>query len=297
MAALQYNFSPTYAGREAFVPLGSWHLFPQSGSLQQVSAEYDGNNYSEMQFRLTGFYISKNGTNYYQEVGGDWCKWSSDAQLSSASAPQYSSGAAYSQINALIANNKHILENNLLCAKYADRLDISQRQRLYDLQERLQHRDEMLRNKQLMEQVTTSYPKGYVTWAQYLDAFMANGRVGAVGTIAVIVVAVIIIASLASAAYWAYKYYYAESVQDVKYSDELTKALASKLTPQEYEQLKQETAGMITKARLLERLGGFGSVAKYAAIGLLIFGVYYISNKQSKSKPSGRKYVNRQSTI
>lgn len=279
--AVNYQFSSNFAGRQAYVPKGLFSLIIDNDMpyFGQVSAEIDGETYDSASVRLTGWSITKNGSTYYQDVNGYWALWSADAQLSSSAAPGYSSSATYKLINGLINNNKHILENNLLCAKYADKLSISERQRLFDLQTRLQNRDTMLRNKNIMESVTTSYPKGYASWSGYLDAFMSNGRVGAIGTIAVIVVSVIVIASLISAAYWAYKYYYDESVTDVKYSDALTKTLASKLTAQEYEQLKQETAGMITKAKLSARLSSIGSYAKYVLYGFAGFLVYKVATK------------------
>lgn len=294
--AIQYRFNDSYAGKNAYMPGDSGSLGEMNGSpvFRTVSISVDDTEYADIAYpRLTGWYITKNGNNWYQGVNGYWYKWVDGSQLMPDSAPQYSSNSVYSLINKLISNNKHILENNLLCAKYADKLSVEEQQRLYDLQTRLENRNNQLQNPELISSTTKSYPKGWSMWDAQLDAFMANGRVGSV-TIT-IVVAVVVIASLISAAYWAYKYYYEESVNDVKYSDELTKILTEKLTAEEYEQLKAETAGMLTKASLLSRLSGISSVGKYALLGLGAMFIYRMLkgqvNKSSGNYSTSRKQL------
>lgn len=286
---LTFQFDAAKAGKMCQAPGGDWRLSLIDGSLGNVSASYEGQEYNNTEFTLTGWYFIKNGKTYYQEEGGYWVQWTTDAVLFNDTPAKHSSTATYALIKKIINNNKHILENNLLCAKYSGKLTEAQKGRLYDLQLRLQHRDTMLRNKSIMESVTTSYPKGYVTWSSYLDSFMEYGRVGAVGTIAVIVVAVVVLAAMISAAYYAYKYYVLESEQDVKYSDELTKILAEKLTPAEYEQLKKETSGMITKAKILARIGGAGTFGKAALLGLGLLAVYKVVSPGSKSSSNTNK--------
>ena len=47
-----------------------------------------------------------------------------------------------------------------------------------------------------------------------------------------------------------------------------------KLTPEEYEQLKKETQGIVTKSRLVSRLSGWGDMAKFSLLalgGLLVY--------------------------
>ena len=60
----------------------------------------------------------------------------------------------------------------------------------------------------------------------------------------------------------------------MKFSEELTKTLMAKLTPEEYEQLKRETQGIVTKSKLLGKFGGAMSALKLgliAAAGVLVY--------------------------
>lgn len=281
---MNIQFNANMAGKMCNAPKGAWRLNLADGSLGQVTAYAFNGDYSDTEFALTGWYITKNGITYYQEDGGYWVEWSADATLYADVPSRHSTDATYRLINGIITNNKRILENNLLCAKYASKFTDAQKGRLYDLQLRLQNRNTLLQNKSLIQSATTSYPKGYVTWASELDSFMSYGRVGSVTTIAVIVVSVIVIASLMSAAYYAYKYYYSESEKDVKYSDELTSILAQKLTAEEFEALKSETAGMITKAKLTARVGSMASYAKYVLYGFAGFLIYKIAYNSTNNK-------------
>lgn len=293
--AINYHFDANYAGRNAYMPGDAGTLGEMNGGpvFRVVSISIDGEQYGDSAYpRLTGWYITKNGNNWYQSVSGYWHKWVDGSQLMTESAPQYSDSSVYAMINKLIANNKRILENNLLCAKYADKFNVEQQQMLYDLQTRLNERNTQLQNPELISSTKVSYPKGWSSWDSQLEAFMANGRVGSV-TIT-IVVAVVVFVSLLSAAYWAYKYYYEESVNDVKYSDELTKILADKLTPEEYEKLKEETAGMITKAKLSARLSGMTSIGKYALIGLGALFLFRLV--KNASDPKSVNYATAKST-
>lgn len=165
---------------------------------------------------------------------------------------QYPQKTAQQYVNEVIKNNKHILENNLVCARFAHKLDSTQRATLYNLQARLQTRNDSLLKDGLVTSQTASAPKGYAELQPYLDNVMSEG----IGSVTVaIVIGAVVIASLATAAYFCYKYYAAESTKDVKFSDDLTKALLAKLTPEEYEQLMSETKGLVTQAALKERFG------------------------------------------
>ena len=121
----------------------------------------------------------------------------------------------------------------------------------------------------LVTGIETSYPQGYVYLESYLNSFMASGGVGLVISTTTIVIAALVVASLSTAAYFAYKYYASEAEKDVKYSKELTKVLLSKLTDEEYQQLMEETRGMVTKAKLTSKFGSYGKVLAFvlAAVG------------------------------
>lgn len=191
---------------------------------------------------------------------------------------------AQSIINTIIANNRHIIQNNLLCARFADKLSDEERSMLYDLQVRLEDRNERLYNDTFLKDATTSSPAGYSELLPYLKKFMNRWNDTGVGlvlsTTAVIIISAVVVASLATAAYYAYKSFADQSEKDVKFSDKLTRTLMDKLTPEEYEQLKTETKGIVTKARLRERIG---TSSKYIALGAgvvaVILGLLYYKKK------------------
>ena len=169
--------------------------------------------------------------------------------------------------------------NNLFCARFSYRLTDTEKQTLYGLQNRLQERNNQLLRDGLVRDVTSSEAYGYNAFNSYLTQFMANG-VGLVISTTAIVISCIVIASLATAAYYAYRYYYNQSAQDVKYSDKLTKTLMAKLTQEEYNQLVQETQGIVTKAAIKARLGNSFDFFKYGLIGLGVFAIYQLINER-----------------
>ena len=102
---------------------------------------------------------------------------------------------------------------------------------------------------------------------------MAGEAIG-VATWVIIVVACVVIAGMGTAAYFAYKSLADESEKDVKFSKELTATLVSKLTPEEYEQLKAETKDIVTKARIKQSLGSYWNVLKWVAIAFAGYTAY-----------------------
>lgn len=179
-----------------------------------------------------------------------------------ANAKERTQAEAQKIVNGVIDNNKYILSNNLLCARFANKLTKEQRKMLYALQYRLERRDASLRDTDLFSQMAEAYPEGYAEFSEELEAFMKNPGIGAIPIIAVIIVVALVVGLSATAAYYAYIAYYNESKQDVKYSKELTQTLQQKLTEEEYQQLLQETAGFLTKQRILQQLGSIGSNTK-----------------------------------
>lgn len=203
--------------------------------------------------QLTGNYeVSARGNAMYQTTSGGWINLSSGWKYQ-AYAPirMYSAKDAQYYVDRLIKNNARILENNLLCVRFLDKLDADQRLTLRELQSRLNVRNEALLNDGLVTAQKVSAPPGYSNWTTQLQNFMNSVEgVGAVISTSTLVVAAIVIASLATAAYFAYRALYEESADDVKYSDKMTKTLLEKLTPEEYQQLMEETQGVVTKAKL-----------------------------------------------
>lgn len=186
------------------------------------------------------------------------------------------------QTNALLIkiykNNQHILENNLLCARFIQYFDAEQRQQIIALQKRLQKRNDALQDPKYVQDVQIGSPDGYAKLSGSLDALMKNGGVG-IATWAFIVISVVVIGGLGAACYYTYKAFADESEADVKYSDELTAVLRNKLTEEEYQQLMDETKGIVTKARLKQAwkssLGGI----KYLALGIGGYLLYRIIKK------------------
>lgn len=230
--------------------------------------------------QLTGYY--KQGTNsiMYQCTNGGWIDLA-DGWQNTGYAPvrQYSQKDAQYYVNKIIRANANILENNLLCARFSDKLTEEQQSQLRSLQIRLESRNHRLLSDGLCSSQQVSTPPGYSDLQVYLNALMNYESVGAVISTTTIVVVAVVIASLATAAYFAYKYLASEAEQDLKYSDDLTRTLMSKLTAEEYQQLMQETKGIVTKAKLTAKLGGGLSVLKWGLIALGGYAVYQAIKK------------------
>ena len=239
-----------------------YKYYPEDGTFRGVSI-YVNDSSIGAKVQLTGYEAySQRGSVLSQTTTGDWIILTdeSDWQITGKeSIRQITDVDAQKLINQIIKDNAQIIQNNLLCARFADRLTRDQKQTLYDLQNRLNQRNASLLNDGLVSEVQTSQPAGYADLQANLQNFMSSYPQG-VGIVltgtAVIVISCVVIASLATAAYYAYKAMAKESAQDVKFSDKLTKALVSKLTPEEYQQLLSETRGIVTKSSILSRLKG-----------------------------------------
>lgn len=233
--------------------------------------------------QLTGYYeVSRIGNTMYQTTSGGWINLNSGWNYQ-AYAPirMYSAKDAQYYVNLLIKNNARILENNLLCARFADKLNQSERDTLRSLQSRLDERNKELLNNGLVAEQKVSSPPGYADLNGYLQSFMSSvDGVGVVISTSTLVVVAIVVASLATAAYFAFRALYAESADDVKYSDELTKALLEKLTPEEYQQLMKETRGIITKSKLNARFSGALSILKWGLLAASGYVLYQAFNKK-----------------
>ena len=219
----------------------------------------------------TGYYWQDDYVLYVQLTNGMYAvvdymagdpDWNFDKYEKSIT--QYSQSQAQALVNKIIKNNEQIICNNLLCARYANKLTENQRAQVRELQHRLQARNNALQAGGLTKDVQTSYPAGYAEMSAYLDKLMAGEGVG-VATWVVVVIAATVIAATATAAYFAYKSLADESEKDVKFSKDLTRTLTSKLTEEEYQQLLDETKGIVTKARIKQAVGSYGKVLTIAA--------------------------------
>lgn len=279
------KFNSKYAGQYYTLQGGEVYVLRGDGKFAYAGA----NTASNIIVQLTGYYKQGTSSVMYQTTQDGWIKLS-DGWQNTGYAPirQYTAKDAEYYVNQVIRNNAHILENNLFCARFASKLNDDEQYELYRLQSALQARNERIVNDGLCTDIKVSSPPGYSKLDGYLNQFMqayANGAeingVGVISTTAIIVVSCIVVGSLATAAYFAYKAFAAESEKDVKYSDELTKTLLNKLTPEEYEQLKRETNGIVTKTRLSSRFSGAFGLLKWTAViagGLLVY--KYIKDKK-----------------
>lgn len=277
-------FNEEFAGVVATTTEGLWQLILTKNAIffGNVSASVDGSPTTYAgNYTLTGFYYQKNNVSYYQTDGGRYVKWDENASIVNG-APT-SGGNAQNAIDEIIKNNQRILENNLVCARFSHLLTAEQKQVLYGLQQRLLLRDEALRNKNLIASARESYPKGYMAEYGYLDSFMASFEGTSAIPVLYIIVSAVVVASVSVAAYYAYKAYLTESIQDVQFSDELTKTLTSKLTDEEFAQLKEETGGLVTKAKLLGKFSNTGTILSLIGWGVAIYAAYKIFFDKKKN--------------
>lgn len=263
------NFNSIYAGRYYSMPGGEVYSLNASGQMAYAGVATSSN----VVVLLTGYtYTTSRGTVMYATADGCYIDLSDGWVW--AKSVTYSRTDAQKQVDTIIRNNKKILEHNILCARFADKLSTSERQTLYDLQTRLVARNEALQDQELLTGIETSFPVGYVELQDYMTKFMSSGGVG-LATWVVVVVAATVVASTATAAYIWYKSYAAESERDVKFSEELTRTLTSKLTEEEYQQLLNETKGVVTKARVKQSLRNYSKLLGYTMIGV---GAYMLFN-------------------
>lgn len=226
---------------------------------------------------LTGFYRQVGGKYYYQLTRNaeQWADISSGWQPYSLNSTRYSTQQAQNIVNGIIKNNQYILINNLFCARFANRLNIEERRLLYSLQYRLQERNSALQNNSLLQISNAGYPEEWIHLENYLVNFISNPEIGIViSSTAVLITAALVVASLSTAAYFAYQAYFKQSENDVKYSKKLAETLQDKLTNEEYEQLRKETQGMITKAKIQQQISSIGGNIK--TLLLIVAGAFVV---------------------
>lgn len=248
-----------------------------NGAFKGANAVAYDNNLIVRDVTLTGYYVkSDRGNIGYQTISGKYIIPSDGwAQVGTVALNKYSQAQAQRLVQKIIDNGKIIIRNNLLCAKYASKFTEDERAEIRGLQSRLQKRNAALADEGLTKDVRTGYPEEYAELSPYLDALMKGESVG-VATWVVVVIAATVLAATATAAYFAYKYYAEESERDVKFSKELTATLVSKLTPEEYEQLKQETKGLLTKSKIKQLVSTTFNVSKLWIWGLAGVAFYQI---------------------
>ncbi|MBR2370231.1 MAG: hypothetical protein IKA83_08785 [Paludibacteraceae bacterium] len=275
----QLQFNKTIAG----IQFTSDAYYTGSADLNRfVAASSDVANDTRTHI-LSGWFFVGNTRTWYQDTLGFWVT----GGYQTVKAPVYGDGQDY--INAIIKDNMHIYENNLLCAFCAKYMTAEDQQELQNLQNRLLIRNQALQNNILTTGVEKSYPKGYVNLYARLQSL--TGKVGVViSTTAMIVISATVIAAVSAAAYFAYKAFAAESADDVKFSDELTAKLVSKLTQEELAQLYEETEGIVTSARLKEKfstIAGFSSTLFWVLGGAAL--LYWWQSRSKTSRKTSKK--------
>ena len=271
------KYNSKYTGQYYQLASGEVYVLRGDGKFAYAGADSD----NTVMVQLTGYYLAgADGKDMFQTTSGQWIKMD-DGWKNTGYSPirMYSQKDAQYYVDKILKANATILENNLLCARFAYKLDADQQFTLYQLQTRLQSRNQHLLDDGLCSSQKVSSPPGYSLLDGSLNTFMtayAGGIpiTGIGSVVTTIVVVAVVIASLATAAYFAYKYLASEAEKDVKYSDELTKVLVSKLTPEEYQQLLEETRGIVTKSKITSKLGGAFSVLKFGLLVAAGFAVY-----------------------
>lgn len=279
------KYNSKYTGQYYQLQGGEVYVLRADGRFAYAGAETS----QTIMVQLTGYYYADE--DMYQTTSGGWIRMRDGWQNTGYSPIRlYSQKDAQYYVNKIIKANTTILENNLFCARFANKLSDEQQFRLYGLQTRLENRNSQLLNDGFCIDQQVATPPGYSLLANNLSTFMqayaSGASIGAVISTSTIVVVAVVVASLATAAYFAYKYIASEAEQDVKYSEELTKALMAKLTPEEYSQLMNETKGIVTKSKLTAKFGGAMSVLKWgllAAAGLVMYKFLKSNNYESKN--------------
>lgn len=281
---MQLQYESTYRG--AVVTAN------RDGAQYETAVENSATVYSAAKGQtatLTGYFYEL-GTNNFrmQTTSGVWIVLTTDKSWDVTTGveklPSYSVSQAQALVNKIIRNNQIIVQHNILCARFANKLTTDQAKMLRGLQERLQVRNKALKDNGMCDDISSNYPAGYVDMQQYLVDFMNSNRgVGiAVSTIIYIVVAATVIAGLGTAAYFMYRDYADESEKDVKYSEELTRVLTTKLTDEEYTQLLNETKGIVTKSKIKASLGSYGNILKWGLVAAAGVVAYRFISKNMK---------------
>lgn len=277
-------FNQSYSGQYYQLQGGQVYILRGDGRFAYAGADSSG----IVGVQLTGYYMQgADSNNMYQTTGGGWIKladgWKNTGY---ATLRYYSAKDAQYYVDKIVKANAQILQNNLFCARFASKLSNDEQFMLYNLQMRLESRNNSLQNDGLCSDLKISTPPGYSQLDGSLSWFMnayANGvPIGAVISVSTIIIAAVVISSLATAAYFAYKYLASEAEKDVKYSEELTKTLMQKLTPEEYQQLLSETQGIVTKSKLSAQFKGGLGVIKWGLIAVAGLALYKVFKNQNE---------------
>lgn len=217
---------------------------------------------------LTGYYCWHTSPDnlYFQTTLGNWYAIVNKTDWRNAGTvtlPHYSRDEVQAMIDAMLANDRRIVENSLFCARYADKLTAKEKKAVVTLQRRVMERQDALKSQGLVKDIKYAQTEGYAEFAPYLEKLMNSG-IGFAW--AAFIVWCFVLGATAAACYFVYRDFFAQSKDDVKWSDELTRTLKNKLTDEEYAQLERETQGIITKVSIRERFKGGLNTLTIAAL-------------------------------
>lgn len=287
MSTLQLKYNSKYAGQYYKMVNGYEYSWRTDGKFVYAGAQTGG----IVQVQLTGYYSVYGTINMYQTINNKYIDIAEGWEYA-ASAPirHYTPKDAQFYLDKIIKANKKILQNNLFCARFANKLNEDQQWDLYFLQKRMAERNEKLISDGFCSEQKISSPPGYSMLSNSLSNFMVSMQtgapIGAVVSISTIVIAAVIIASLSTAAYFAYKYIASEAEKDVKFSDDLTRTLVAKLTKEEFEQLMEETNGIVTRQKILSSIGGGLGFVKFGLLAVAGLAIYKTFKDYKKGKQS-----------
>lgn len=233
-----------------------------AGTIVTLNGWWDGLKYYIVEY--PGYYIDLR----------DWVEYSD--------APQKTQAQAQNIVNKLLKNNQIIFENNLLAARFANRMNLSEKNTLYGLQKRLEQRDSQLREADVFSSLQEAKIMGYANYQNYLNNFMSsyNSGVGLViSTTTAIIIGAVVVASLSTAAYYAFKALYEESVKDVELSKKMLQTLAKyNISDEDLRIIEQETQGIVNKAVFMEKInttfGNIKNILLYGALGYVGYQLY-----------------------
>jgi hypothetical protein len=248
---------------------------------------------------LTGRWTTVNGINYFQvEFENDFSLENNTYHWGCVDAVEYnivdmgSKSGAEALVNDLIANNKTIFENNLLCAGMVSKMKannegipIDYQNKLYVLQSRLQARNEKITNSAFIDSKQTASPTGFDRYAPQLQEFMNTPGIGILPVVAYIVVSVVFGLLVSALIYLLFKPDYTDSKADLKVSADLTKALAT-LSPEARAAVISDLEGQVDKAYVTGKTDGSGAsllkTGMYLGLGFIGF---QIIDRSSLLKP------------
>ena len=266
----------------------------------EVSIDLGGNSIPSI--ILTGrMLVSASGNAAYQCIFSDGSYgyiWEDNASCWSKTNPENTDAVPVQNIlNELIGFNQSILEGNLLCARIIEycqdngiALPANGRTDLYNLQLRLNTRNDKIKSSGYVEQIKEDQSPNFNTYNDALVSFMQNPGSSGIGIIPVLVYVVVSAIVLAATAYLAidvYKQLHAEAKADFGFSNDLTAQLVKFLPPDTYKQLLAENAANAKKAQdAIDAASGksFMNTLKYIGVGILSVWAFdkFIINRNNK---------------